>query len=69
MQLNLSSGPSSTCLEVADGIKPVKGNDYQALGVFRLCCRPSDVDPSFCPTQILYKYQITLMVTQEDDTH
>ena len=69
MQLNLSSGPSSTCLEVADGVKPVKGNEYQALGVFRLSCMPSDVDPSFRPTQILYKYQITLKVTQEDDTH
>ena len=69
MQLNLSSGPSSTCLEVAEDLKPVKGNEYQALGVFRLCVRPSDVDPSFCPTQILYKYQITLKVTQEDDTH
>ena len=69
MQLNLSSGPASTRLEVAEELKPVKGNEYQALGVFRLRCRPSDVDPSFCPTQILYKYQITLKVSQEDDTH
>ena len=68
MQLNLSSGPSSTCLEVDEDDKPVKGNEYQALGVFRLSVNPSDVDPSFLPTQILYKYQITLTVTQDDDT-
>lgn len=68
LRLNLSSGPSSTCLEVADGVKPVTGDKYQTLGVFRLRGKPSDVDPSFRPTQILYKYQVKLMVKQEDDT-
>ena len=66
--LQLPDDSPSASLEVADGIKPVKGDQYQALGVFRLRSRPSDVDPSFRPTQYLYKYQFTLKVTKDDDT-
>lgn len=68
LELVLPADSPAAYLEVVDGIKPVKGSQYQALGVFRLRSRPSDVDPSFQPTQILYKYHIALKVTKDDDT-
>lgn len=68
IHLQLSTDSPTADLEVADGIKPVKGDKYQTLGTFRLRVQPSDVDPSFRPTQTLYKYQVSLMVN-EDDTN
>lgn len=69
MRLKMGDGPSSPILEVAGGVKPVKGDNYQALGRFRLRARPSDVDPDFRPTQCLYKYDVTRCVTHDDETN
>lgn len=66
MRLNLPLDPASTYLELLKPVKPVKGDQYQALGVLRLRVSPSDVDPDFKPTQILDKYLITIRVTKDD---
>ena len=67
--LRMPDNSPTAYLEVADGVKPVKGDKYQSLGIFRLCVQPSDVDPTYRPTQYLYKFQFSLKVTKDDDTN
>ena len=66
VRLKLPPDSPSAYFEVASGVQPVKGDQFQSLGVLRLRVHPSDVDPSFQPTQILYKYQINLPVDNDD---
>ena len=64
--LKLDYDSPSAELIVEDGIKPVNGDKFQQLGTIYLYVRPSDVDPDFRPTQIFYKTQIKLFVTNDD---
>ena len=57
---------ASTHLLVENGYKPVSGDKLMSLGFLCLRVRPSDVDPSYCPPQIFYDYQIKVEV--ENDT-
>ena len=64
LALNLGDGPDTA--ELVTASKPQKGLKYQALGLLRVRVKPSDVDPDFTPSQILYKYQINRKINQDD---
>ena len=56
---------ASAYLLVEKNVKPVSGDKLMSLGTLCLRAKPSDEDPTFCPAQIYYDYQIKIKVIDE----